>query len=148
MGPKQLKNKEFWVTNISQSKDISLSDLRMTLRRGKSYNLLDKRHFKYSEEQLQKSMEKGSIFKKRNVIKVRQVSPIKVNNIIDIVDTREILKPARNAVKIEVKHYEELDFDNVRAEEEAFAEADSEAAMQDTAPILAVDNKFKKFDDE
>jgi len=123
-------------------KDISLSDLRLTLRSGKSVNLLDKHHYSYTLEQLQESAKSGSIFKKSYAVKVREVAPYPKAHRIDILDKRSILKPIRNKVQIEQKYYEELDFEDERAAEEQFALDEAEADFQDNAPVLAVDKKY------
>lgn len=67
---------DFWIANIS-SKDISLSDLRLTVRAYSSINLLDPKRYSYNLKQLQLSAASGSIFIKRKYIKVRKVPPQK-----------------------------------------------------------------------
>jgi len=71
---KRLKSKspnepEFWVTNVSK-KNVTLGDLALSIPRGRSYNLLDSRNFDYTEEQLVKSAESGSLWVKRHLIKM------------------------------------------------------------------------------
>jgi hypothetical protein len=146
--PRPNEEHEFWVTNISTKKDISLADLRLTLRRGRSVNLLDKRHYSYTLEQLQESEKSGSIHKKRHVVKVRDVPPIKIGKRLEIEKNRRVLVPARNKVEMETPYYEELDFENETEAEEAFAAEEAEASFQDKAPLLAVDKKFKEPDPE
>jgi hypothetical protein len=123
-------------------KDISLADLRLTLRSGRSVNLLDKDHYSYTLEQLQESAKSGSIHKKSYAVKIREVAPRPKTHRVDIQNKRAVLKPARNKVEVEKKYYEELDFDDERAAEEQFATEAAEAAFQDEAPILAVDKKY------
>jgi hypothetical protein len=146
--PRPGKEHEFWVTNISTQKDISLADLRLTLRRGRSVNLLDKKHYSYTLEQLQESAKSGSIYKKSNVVKIRDLPPVVMARRIDIEKNRRVLVPARNKVEMEEKYYEELDFDDETDAEEVFAAEDAEASFQDKAPLLAVDKKFKEPDSE
>ena len=75
MSPKKVTEEEFWITNVKQKMDVMLSDLGFCARAGKSYNLLDSRHFHYTKEQLQKSAESGSLYKKRDRIAIRKVQP-------------------------------------------------------------------------
>lgn len=65
---------EFWVTNITKA-DVSLGDLRVKVPKLSSINLLDSKHYNYNLEQLLKSAESGSLFKRRDKIKIRQVAP-------------------------------------------------------------------------
>jgi len=39
-------------------------------------NLLDSDHFTYTEEQLEKSKQSGSLFKKGRLIRIREVAPV------------------------------------------------------------------------
>ena len=143
---KKNKDPEFWVTNISTKKDISLSDLRVTIRRGRSVNLLDKRHYHFTPEQLEKSLESGSIKSRSHVIKIRKVAPEPRANKIDIVYKRRLLVPAaRNVVTIDSSYNEELDYDDENDAEEAYAAEAAEAELSDQAPRLAVDPKFRKI---
>src|SRR5574338_1468911 len=64
----------FWLTNISNA-NVSLADLNLTIKAFSSVNLLDKKHYKYTLEQLEKSQESGSLFNKRDRIVVRNVPP-------------------------------------------------------------------------
>lgn len=68
------KSREFWITNISK-KDVRLADLSLHIPAGKNMNLLDSRHFHYTEEQLEESKNSGSLSKKSKLIKVRKVEP-------------------------------------------------------------------------
>ena len=118
------KQAEFWVTNISKL-NVTLSDLQLIVPAGRSWNLLDQKHFSYNLEQLEKSASTGSIFKKSDKIKVRNVPPaeqIKSGIYIAVNDFREA--KLRSLVKIEEKRYEELetDLDPRIAEEKHAAE--------------------------
>ena len=64
----------FWVTNMSPL-NVTLADLALNIKAFSSVNLLDKRHYRYTLEQLQKSAASGSLFKKRDKIAVRDVPP-------------------------------------------------------------------------
>jgi hypothetical protein len=61
---------EFWVINISK-RNVSLRDLGLTLKSGQSYNLLDSRHFNITIEQIINSVDSGSLYLKRDKIKLR-----------------------------------------------------------------------------
>jgi len=115
----------FWVTNIS-NRNVSLADLNLTIKAFSSVNLLDSKHYYYTIEQLEKSKLEGSIFNKRNKIKVREVAPeiIKMN----IPFNSETFIPTRERSVLEIKHinYEELDMSDVD-----FAEENIEMTVMD-----------------
>jgi len=97
----------FWLTNIS-NRNVSLYDLNLTVRAFSSVNLMDNRHYNYTEEQLEKSAKSGSIFKKRNLLKVRSVAPTIIK--MDVSMSNEALIPSRerSVLSIKEEHYEEL----------------------------------------
>jgi hypothetical protein len=119
----------FWVTNICPM-NVSLADLNLTIKAFSSVNLLDKKHYKYTLEQLQKSVESGSIFKKRDRIVVRRLAPeiLKAN----VPLTRETFIPSRERSTLVIKeeNYEEL---NISDEE--FAKANVDIVELDNKPI-------------
>lgn len=125
------KQAEFWIKNISKM-NVSLSDLQLVVPAGRSWNLLDHKHFSYKLEQLEKSASVGSIFKKSDKIKVRSVppvEPVKPGIYVAVNDFREV-KP-RSLIKIEEKRYEELETDlDPRVAEEKHA-ADFAAIEED-----------------
>lgn len=119
---------EFWIKNISKM-NVSLSDLQLVVPAGRNWNLLDQKHFKYTLEQLEKSASVGSIFKKNDKIKVRNVPPEEIvrPGIYVAVDPSLIQRTAkiRSLVKIEEKKYEELELtDEKYAEDVATMEAE------------------------
>jgi hypothetical protein len=65
---------EFWVNNISD-KDVMLGDLRIKIPARRGVNLMDKRHYSYTYEQLKESMQSGSIYTKQAYIKVGKGPP-------------------------------------------------------------------------
>lgn len=67
--------KQFWVSNIS-NKNVCLADLALTIPARRHMNLLDSDHFTYTEEQLEKSKQSGSLFKKGRLIRIREVAPV------------------------------------------------------------------------
>ena len=64
----------FWVTNTS-NRNVSLSDLAINIPAYRTVNLMDKKHYKYTLDQLKKSEKSGSLFRKKSVISVRKDSP-------------------------------------------------------------------------
>lgn len=121
----------FWLTNISK-RNVSLADLNLTVNSFSSVNLMDKKHYSYTLEQLTESASKGSIFSKRNRLVVRQVAPeiIKMNipfNNETFLPTRE-----RSTFSIKEEKYEEL---NISDEE--FAKENADTAELDSRPLIA-----------
>ena len=114
------QSENFWVTNTSPM-NVSLADLNLTIKAFSSVNLLDNRHYQYNKEQLEKSVASGSIFKKRDKIVVRKLTPqiVKVNvplSLNAVIPSRE-----RSTLEIKQEHYEEL---NVSDEDFAKENAD------------------------
>lgn len=97
----------FWIINVSKL-NVSLTDLGLTIHVGQSFNLLDPKRFSYTLEQLEASLASGSLFLKRDRVKVRNNPP---KNIIrpGLYITKEArYAPFRSAVKIKEEIYEEL----------------------------------------
>ena len=110
----------FWVTNIS-NRNVSLADLALTIKAFCTVNLLDKKHYQYTIDQLEKSKINGSISAKRDKIVCRENAP-KVEKISipiqkeDIIPSRE-----RSVYSIKEEYYEELnvtDDEYINASEE------------------------------
>lgn len=127
-----MKNKDtFWITNFSNT-NISLSDLALTVRAMSTVNLLDRKHYSYTREQLEKSAESGSLFKKKNKISVRKVAP-------DAIDTNKILfnrdnplaSRERSVLSIKEAHYEEL-----HVSDDQYAAENAELADMDSQPLI------------
>lgn len=123
----------FWVTNIS-NRNVSLTDLALTVRARSSANLLDKKHYQYNLEQLQKSAESGSIFKKRDKIVVRKVAPEVL--ITNVPLTKDMFIPTRERSTLVIKeeHYKELSVEANLSDEE-FAKENAEMADTNTRPL-------------
>lgn len=127
----------FWVTNISNM-NVSLADLNLTVKAFSSVNLLDKKHYYYTQEQLTKSFESGSIHKKRDKIIVRKVAPeiLKAN----VPLTRETFIPTRERSLLAIKeeNYEELTLseEEQKKSDEMFAKENADTADADTKPML------------
>ncbi len=104
--------KTFWITNIS-NKNVSLSDLNLTVPARTSVNLLDPYHYYYTEAQLLQSAKNGSIFKKSDKIKVRKIPPNTIQSPIIDADPNAVLPERTKSIyEIEQKKYEELTFDD------------------------------------
>lgn len=128
---------DFWVTNTS-NRNVSLSDLALTIPAYRTVNLMDTRHYSYTIEQLKKSEESGSIFRKRSMISVRKTElkmpsgkyidhsivegKIKVSK--DVIPSRQ-----RSTVVIKEEKYDELQVsDEDFASENADLEGSDEPA--------------------
>ena len=115
-----MKNKEcFWITNFS-NRNISLSDLNLTVMAFSSINLLDDRHYSYSKEQLLKSEKGGSLFNYRKKIAVRSAPPVIPDNKILFNQAGVIPGREKSTYSIKEEKYEELNMsDEVFAAEHA-----------------------------
>jgi hypothetical protein len=125
-----MRRKDFWVTNISNT-NVSLADLNLTIKAFSSVNLLDSKHYYYTLDQLEKSQNSGSIYKKRDKIFVRAVAPEVIR--MNVPFTRETYIPTRERSVLEIKEekYEELN-----VSDEQFAEENAEIADLDTKPLV------------
>lgn len=105
--------KEFWLTNITRT-DIGLSDLNLTIRAYTSINILDPKHYYLTPEQIKRSLEGGSLFKRRDKVVVRKVAPEgEERNLRRIpVSTQPIIRPKRTHVEIVERKFEGLDYDD------------------------------------
>ena len=110
----------FWVINISK-KNVMLGDLGFCIHAGKYYNLLDKKHFHYTYEQLLNSLESGSLYaKKDKVIFLGEEKPNFTNSRIQhTLSQVPIIKPSRSFVQSMDDNLEDLliDSDEKHAEE-------------------------------
>ena len=128
---KQENKEEFWVSNISD-RNVSLSDLGLTIKTLHTVNLLDSRHYYLTKEQLLKSQECGSLFKKKDKVVVRKVPPALRKPHLVTIDLNAIVpSKQRSSIVILEKKYEEL---NITDEE--FASENAESALVDHAPTI------------
>ena len=132
----------FWVTNFS-NRNVSLSDLNLTIKAFTSVNLLDVKHYQYTSQQLVKSAESGSIFKKRNMLIVRKIAPEVFKANIKI--TRETFMPSRERSILSIKDgvYEELHMidetlspEDLKKSDEQFAKDNADTAEMDQKPLV------------
>ncbi len=141
----KVPKREFWVTNTSLRRDVSIDDLAILIPHGQSRNLLDARYFRCTVEELEHSQKSGSLFAKRDVLKVRDVppTPAVMPGKYTTKGKRLISQVRSPAVKIEYKKFDDLDFLDEREAEEKFALADAELAFDDHRPAtLVVDKKY------
>lgn len=123
----------FWVTNIS-SRNVTLSDLALNIRAFSTVNLMDKKHYKYTLEQLTKSEESGSIFAKSDRIKVRKIPPPRKSmNPIPFIQSSVIPDRTRSIYQVDEKEYEEL---NVSVEDQ---QKQDEIYAQENADLAEID---------
>lgn len=138
-----------WITNINYKKDMKIDDLGLVVPKGKSRNILASNCKHITAEQIEESLTSGSLFKKSNWLKVRKVEP-KFNPFkLHVSTDYRIVSPVRfpgtrTNVSIEIKEYEDLDFEDQSSGDEMFASETSDAATASSAPILAVDRNFKE----
>ena len=125
-----MSRKDFWVTNISKM-NVSLSDLNLTVKAFSSVNLLDHRHYSYTLEQLEASKKNGSIARKKDKIKVRDIAPEVIKMNVPFLRETYIPSRERSAYEIKKETYEELSLSD-----EQFAEENAETADLDTKPLI------------
>lgn len=101
------QKKEFWVINTSKM-NVSLADLALTIPAGRAYNLLDSKHFRYTEEQLERSLTQGSLFNKRDKVKLGKGRLASKERTKLELSTIPINRPKRSAIVVEDVQYEEL----------------------------------------
>lgn len=120
-------DQELWITNISKAA-VSLRDLALTIQPYKSINLLSK-HFKYSIEEIEKSINYGSIKTKSDRIKIRKVAPQIIIKPGIYISKDPLELKLRSAVKIENKNLNDL------------LEEDNNASLSDQKYILDLINE-------
>lgn len=111
-----------------------MADLAMNIRAFSTVDLLDKKHYKYNLEQLLKSKESGSLFKKRDKIVVREVAPPDPEkNRIPIVYGSIIPDRVRSLYKVNEEEYEELKVSNEdqKKQDEIYAQENADLAEFD-----------------
>jgi hypothetical protein len=113
-------SEQFWVTNISNM-DVSLADLALSIPARKTVNLLDRRHYSFTIEQLEISHASGSLFAKNKKIKKRKIPPVTETRQMVEVDFNAVVPSRRRSiVKIEHIQYDELELsDDLFAEQTA-----------------------------
>ncbi|KKN18076.1 hypothetical protein LCGC14_0959350 [marine sediment metagenome] len=108
----------WWITNVSDM-NVCLADLGITVPAGRSWNLLDKKHFQFKVEDLERSRAIGSINKKRDKIKTGITHQQIVKSSHELAK-QPIQTRKRSAVKITESKYDDGDWlfsDEEHAEE-------------------------------
>jgi hypothetical protein len=124
---------EFWVTNMSPM-NVTLADLALNIRAFSTVNLLDSKHYSYTLEQLLKSKESGSLFKKRDKIAVReQAPPKKKPDVIPFIQSSVIPDRTRSIYQVDDKEYEELQMsqEDQKKQDEIYAQENADLAELD-----------------
>lgn len=105
---KSLDKSAFFVINISE-RNVCLSDLALTIPAGRCYDLLND-NFYYTIDQLKASLKSGSLYKKRDKIKIGKRRPQEVG--LDKIELSKypIITRNRSAIKIEEPAFDELIF--------------------------------------
>jgi hypothetical protein len=122
----------FWITNVSNM-NVSLADLALTIKAFSTVNLMDIKHYSYTPEQLKKSAESGSLFRKRNKLVVRKIAPPDPKKETAPINRNTVI-PSRERSTLEIKEekYEELQFTD-----EEFAQENAETADLDAKPLFS-----------
>jgi len=125
----------FWVTNVS-NRNVSLTDLALSIKAYSTVNLMDTRHYSFTKDQLEKSATSGSLFLKRSKLKVRNNAPVEIKN--EMLVTHNNIIPGRERSTLDIKQvdYEELKVEDTKADEEKFANENAELADLDAQPQI------------
>ena len=96
----------FFVINVS-NRNVCLSDLALTIPAGRCFDLLND-HFSFTIEQLKASLKDGSLYRKRDKIKIGKGRPEVVE--VGRIERSEypIITRPRSAVKIKEPVFEDL----------------------------------------
>lgn len=123
----------FWITNMSPM-NVTLADLALNIKAFTTVNLLDKRHYRFTLDQLKKSQVSGSLFKKRDKIVVRDVPPPDPDKQkTPFAQSSFFPDRARSLYKIEETEYEELkvSVEDRKKQDELYAKENADLAQID-----------------
>jgi hypothetical protein len=123
----------FWVSNMTP-RNVTLADLALNIKAFSTVNLLDKRHYSYTLEQLLKSKESGSLFAKSAQISVRNVPPpIKKKEELPIVRSAFMPTRARSVLEVENKDFADLILsdEDQKKQDEIYAQENADLAELD-----------------
>lgn len=131
---------EFWVTNASPM-NVTLADLALNIRARSTVNLLDKKHYNYTLDQLIKSKDSGSIFKKRDKILVRDLAPPAIEKErMPFLKDSQIPSRGRSVLAITTVEYDELKITDEKEMQkkmdEEYAKENADLAEADTQRIV------------
>ena len=128
------------MTNASP-RNVTLADLAINIRAFSTVNLLDKKHYSLTLEQLNKSRESGSLFNKRDKILVRHLPPPKVEkDKLPLLQDAKIPDRGRSIMTIVEVEYDELkmatDKENQKLLDEEYARENADLAEADTQKTI------------
>lgn len=128
------KTEDFWLTNIS-NRNVMIGDLNLTIKARSSVNLLNRRFYSFTKEQLEKSLESGSLKAKSHLVVKRLVPPGTPMEYKIQVD-KSVVAPdkTRSVVEIKEENYEEL-----QLTDEQFAEEMADTVDIDRKPLISKD---------
>lgn len=137
---KHLTKPEFWVTNVSP-RNVTLADLAINIRAFTTVNLLDKKHYDLTLEQLLKSKETGSLFKKKDKIITRHLPPPQIEkDKMSFLSENGIPSRARSILTINEIEYDELkvatDKENQKQLDEEYARENADLVEADAQKIV------------
>lgn len=123
--------KSFWIVNISD-RLISLGDLGILLQPRQSVNLLDSKHYFFTEKQINDSLTSGSLYKRSDKIKVRKVAP----NLTNLkgpskIEVDQNIYPSKVRSLLEHKEYNYDEENEIQMSDEQYAEENAELAEED-----------------
>lgn len=131
---KTLFKQEFWVTNTSP-RNVTLADLALNIKAFSTVNLLDKKHYNYTLDQLLKSQAEGSLFHKRDKVVVRKLPPPPKGqqNQMPVLRDASIPDRQRSLYKINETEYEELKVNDEdrKKQDELYAQENADLAELD-----------------
>ena len=123
-----------WVTNLTKMK-IVLGDLKLTLQPYKTLDILDKRHSNLTLEEVAKSIQSGSIYKKwqEKKISFREKAPTPKND--KKIELSKVSFPYkyRQYSPVEQKVFSEFDLD---FDTDKFAELNADASEIEHEPQI------------
>ncbi len=129
---------EFWITNITNT-NVNLTDLGFTVKPWMTINILDSRHYYFTKEQILKSVESGSLYKRRDKIVVRKTPPILNKPHLVTVDENSITpNKSKSSIVVVEKNYEDLNFPELSIKDDDFAERNAEVALLDHEPSIKI----------
>jgi hypothetical protein len=125
----------FWITNVSKHL-ISIGDLGILLQPHQSVNLLDRKHYSFTEEQIQASITSGSLHKRSDKIFVRKLPPqtiYKGPSKINLEEEGSYPSKIRSLLE-----HKEFNYEEYQISDDEYAKENADSAEEDDV------GKFKK----
>lgn len=120
--------KTFWIANISD-RLISLGDLGILLQPYQSVNLLDHKHYFFTEDQIQTSLKTGSLYRRSDKIVVRKFPPqetYKGTSKINLETKNEFPSKIRSLLE-----HKEFNYDELQITDDEYAKENADLADED-----------------